>query len=117
MGKLIKFLLALLVLWAVWHVGVSYYHFYVFRDAVQELAQLGGDESDEALVARAARLAAENLVPLAAEDIRVRKDGSQVLVEASYVDRVEVLPRYRYPVTHTLRVRALVLAGLPARTR
>jgi hypothetical protein len=117
MGKLIKFLVAVLVLWAAWHVGISYYHFYVFQDAVEEMARLSGGDPDDGLAAQAARLAAESRLPLTADDIHVRKDSGQVVVEASYVDRVEVLPRYRYPFAHALRVRVFILAGLPPARR
>ena len=114
MGRLIKLILAVLVLWAAWHIGVSYYRFYMFQDAVQQMVQAGGGDADEVLVAQAAKLATENQVPLAAEDITVRREGGQTVVEASYVERVEVLPRYRYPFTHALHVRVFMLAGLPA---
>jgi hypothetical protein len=114
MRKLVKFILAVLTLWAAWHIGVSYYHFYVFEDAVREMVQLGGSEAEDALAAQAAKLAADSQVPLKAEDISVRKEAGQLVVEASYVDRVEVLPRYRYPFTHRLRVSVRVLAGLPS---
>ena len=114
MGKLIKFVLAVLALWVAWHVGISFYHFYVWEDAVQELVQLRGGEAEDVLAAQAAKLAVDNQVPLTVEGITVRKEAGQVVVEARYVDRVEVLPRYRYPINHTLSVKVYVLAGLPS---
>ena len=95
MRLLIKLAIVGLVVHACWRAASAYYEYYEFRDAVMAAAQQGGDERE--VQARVVGIASTMNVPVAAEQINVRRDSSHTLVDANYVDQIEILPTYRYP--------------------
>ena len=56
MGRLIRLVITLLVLWAVWHWAVAEWQRFTFEDEVKLVAQFGADRDEDAV--RAAVVAA-----------------------------------------------------------
>ena len=55
--------------------------------------------------------AEEQGVPLAAGDVTVERHGMLTTAEATYVDEIEVFPRYVYPMTWSFKVDARRIEG------
>ena len=117
MWKLIKIAIVLLVLHAVWRLGASYWRFYSFEDQVREMAVASGPQSEETLQDSVIRIATENGIPLAPEDLTVRKESGFVSVTAAYNENVEILPRYPYPWRHALDMRVYVMGAIAPSNR
>jgi hypothetical protein len=106
MRVVIKLLIAGLVVHGSWRAGAAYWDYYRFRDAVQELAQFARDSSDGVVQARVLEIASTFQLPLEAERVSVRREGPHTLIDAAYVDQIEILPSYRVPWTFTVNVDA-----------
>ena len=46
-------------------------------------------------------------MPLAPENLNVRRDGARTTADAAYTQPVEVLPSYRYPVRFSFSVEGI----------
>ena len=111
MGRLIRFAIVALLLWAVWHIGAAMWQQFQFQDEVKQVAQFGADR-DEATLRNAVMEAATKLeVPLEAERVNVRKQGDHVYIDLAYTVPVEILPRYRYPWTFTVSAEGWFVPG------
>jgi hypothetical protein len=93
---LVKLAIVALVANAAWQTVNAYWPHYKFREAVRSTAQYRGERSDAQLRARILELAATYDVPLADEDLTVRREQSRTIVEASYVRPVDLAPGYTY---------------------
>jgi hypothetical protein len=94
---LVKLALAALVANAAWRLGSAYAAFYRFRDAVTETMLFSADKTNAELQRRVIELASEYDVPLAADDVSIRRDDrNHTIVDGSYTQPVDVLPVYRY---------------------
>jgi hypothetical protein len=116
---LIKIAIALLVLHAAFRVGNAYWNFYRYEDALQQIAQFGDRRTERQVCNAAMSAAAEYGVPIAADDLTVRKGTNppfnceagptalkgnslagataELTIEGSYQDRLQLLPSYFYP--------------------
>ena len=106
--KLVTLIIVALILHAAWRAGSAYWVYYRFEDAIQEVAQFGGDSTDQEIRATVMKTAAEMGVPLKAEDVDVRKTQAKLFINASYDTRLELLPRYSYPWTFKTSVSAWI---------
>ena len=95
--KLIKLTVFLLIVYALYHVTPVWLRYYQFKDAVQEMALFTKEKSDPALIDHVMKIAQEQSVPLAREYVQVRRSGDRILIDASYVDTLKLLPGYEYP--------------------
>jgi hypothetical protein len=43
-------------------------------------------------------------VPIASENVSIRREGSRTWADAKYTEQIEVFPRYRYPVEFSFSV-------------
>ena len=111
MKTIIKLLVTALVVNATVRLGQSAWAQYQFRDSVQELVLFGSAETPTELKQEIIAEAAEQGVPVGVDDVMVDRQGMLTTAEASYVDPVEVFPRYIYPVTWTFKVDARRIAG------
>ncbi len=113
---LIKIAVALLVLHGAFRVGMAYWTFYRFEDALQEMAQFGDRKTEAALCDDAMQAAGNYGVPIAQNQIFVRRGSSapyncqsgptapdtgtpqqaatQLTIYGSYTDQVQLLPGY-----------------------
>jgi hypothetical protein len=113
---LIKIVIALIVLHGAFRIGSAYWNFYRYEDALQQLAQFGERRADKQLCDEAIETAANYGVPIPADGLTIfrgnnpphncggepsapaaRQPATQIRIEGSYVERVQVLPGYVYP--------------------
>jgi hypothetical protein len=111
---LIKLAITALVLNAAWRVGSTYWRYYQFEDALQELAQFGESRTDKMLCSQAIEKATNLDVPIAADALVIRRGpnpayncdkgfdaplahgggAAKIFIEGVYTDRMNVLPGY-----------------------
>ena len=105
---MIKFILKLLVFVvlanAAWRVGTAYLNHYRFEDAVLAAVQYRGTKTDAEVRKRVQELVSQFDVPLADEDLTVRKEQTHTIVEGSYTQPVELFPSYSRPFSFTLHL-------------
>jgi hypothetical protein len=109
MGTVIRLAIAALIVHGAWRTGAAYWRHYEFRDEVQATAQFAGGLAERDLHARVVKIAADRGIPLPADQIVVRRDGGHLIVEGSYVDRIEILPMYFRPWGFDLAVDVLTI--------
>jgi hypothetical protein len=113
MKTVIKLALVLAFINALVHGASAYWTFYQFRDGVQQTLIFAGRQPSSTVHAQILQDATELDVPIAPEDLIVRRTETRRFAEASYVQPVELFPNYEYPVTFTFSVTALSQPGLP----
>ena len=94
--RVIELVIALAFLYAGWHAGVAYFHYYQFTDALGELALFAGNSTEEQLRERVAELAQRYQVPLDPSLITVRTGSEVTQITAPYTEKVKLLPSYEY---------------------
>lgn len=96
MKRLITLLIVAAIVWAGFHTIPVYLRFFQFDEAVKEVARFAGTRSEQEVRNQVLDLADRYEVPLSPEDLVVRRERGATEIEAPYVERVEVLPRYYY---------------------
>jgi len=94
--KLVKLAIFLLVANAAYRVAPVSVHYFQFKDALQELALFSQKVSDAELIDRVMALADEHSIPLDRDYVQVRRANGQLIIDASYVESMPVLPGYNY---------------------
>ncbi len=94
--KLLQLAVFLLIANAVYQAAPVSWHYYSFRDALQELALFSQESSDSELIDRVMVLAQEHSVPLEREYVQVRRSNNQLLITASYIETMKFVPGYEY---------------------
>lgn len=97
MKTIIKLAVAALLLNGVWQLGTAYWNFYEFKDSVQDTADFSADKSPTQLEDRVRELADRHDIHLDADSLRVRKERTHTYIDASYVQMIELAPRFPYP--------------------
>lgn len=125
---LIKLAIVALIINGAWRVGTSYWRFYQFEDAAQEIAQFGERKSEKALCGEVLEKGSSLEIPLAPAEVNVRRGSSpvfnceagfqrgvgpgapsasmKIFVDARYTESLQLLPGYRYPWEFTSSVSA-----------
>jgi hypothetical protein len=93
---IIKLALAALIANAAWQAVNAYWPHYKFEDAVRSTLQFRSNRTDAQLRARILELAANYDIPVADQDIGIRRDETHTVVDASYVRPVNLAPGYTY---------------------
>lgn len=107
MKTILKLVVAALVMNAAYRCGMAAWTYYEFKDATQQLAIFGTQMSTNELQGRILQKASDLDVPLAPENLNVRRDGARTTADAAYTQPVEVLPSYRYPVRFSFSVEGI----------
>jgi hypothetical protein len=94
--KLVKLAIFLLIANAVYRIAPPAMHYYEFKDAVQELALFRQKTPEAELIDRIMALADEHGIPLDRDYVQVRRSNGQLIIDASYVESMAVLPGYNY---------------------
>ena len=89
---LIKLAVVALVANATWHAFGAFSPHYKLRDAVQYAAQHRSEMTDAALRDKILDLASRFDVPLTEDDVRVKHDAQQTVVDVSYMRLIELAP-------------------------
>jgi hypothetical protein len=101
---LVKLALVALLANATWHVFVVYLAHYKFKDSVTSTAQFGVEKTEPELRDRILVLAGELDVPVTDDNLSIRRDEHETVVETSYKRRIELVPGYKYEWPFTMRV-------------
>ena len=118
MKTLIKLLIAAAIINGAARYGLSAWTQYEFRDAVQQILLFGADASTDELKSEIMMEAERQGVPLERESLDVQQRDMVVSAQASYLDEIELFPRYIYPKTweFSLEVRHVDMRGMTGRT-
>jgi hypothetical protein len=105
----IKLAIVALIANAAWRVGSAYASYYKFKDAVHETTLYGPDKTDAQLRARILELATEYDLAIAEDSFTITRELNHTIVDGTFKQPVEVLPRYRYPWMFTWHVDTLTV--------
>jgi hypothetical protein len=117
MKTILKLLIAAIVLNAAVHGGLAAKHYYEFKQAAQEAVLFGADtpvtDIRQMILERAQAL---NL-PLAADDVKVNRQGGRTWADASYRQAIEVFPNQNYKMNWSFSVEgySMVLGATPSK--
>jgi hypothetical protein len=116
MATLIKFVIAVLILNAAARAGVAAFEHYQFTDAAHEAMVFAPNASDSQLVSVVAKIAHDHNVPLTEDEISLRHNGPDIVIEFSYDKDVVLVPgtfSKRWTFSPSLSVRSLRLVPAP----
>jgi hypothetical protein len=117
MATLIKFVIAVLILNAAARAGVAAFEHYQFTDAAREAMVFAPNASDVQLVQAVAKIAHDHNVPVTEDEINLRHDGPDIVIEFSYPKDVDLVPggvyTRRWEFAPSLSVRSLRLVPAP----
>ncbi len=111
MKTIIKLVIAALVVHATWRAATVYLRYYEFKDQVHEAAQFSDRKPESELHARVLSLAKQHEIPLAPEALNVRRQENHMLVDATYTEQIELLPRYFYPWEFKVHIDTFTYVG------
>jgi hypothetical protein len=115
MKTIIKLLITAAILHATWKGGSTYLRFWQFKEEVTEIAQFGVNQSNETLRGRVLDSARRRDIPINANTLSVQRRQARIIIDGSYVEQVELVPRYFYPWEAKLHVDVLTLVLQEAR--
>ena len=113
MKTLLKLLIAIALINAAARGGMAFWNFYQLKDAAERALLFGSSSTSEELYTQVLERAGELELPLAAEDLSVRRSGNRRFIEASYTQSIEFFPSYRYPVPFSFNVDTVVTGAVP----
>ncbi len=112
MRTIVTLIIVVGVLNAVGHAGTAYWKYYQLKDAAQEAAVFGGLTPTPALHEQVMDKANKLEIPILSDDVNVTQTGQKTVIEVTYVQPVELLPRYEYPITFRFSVEGLFMGSL-----
>jgi hypothetical protein len=92
MKTIIKVVVALVLVIAMFNAGRAAFNNYSFEDAVHEGLLFDPAATDEKLVDMVMKLAREYEIPMEAGDIKITSRGSDLMINMSYTDTVVLVP-------------------------
>ena len=92
MKTIIKIVVALVLVIAMFNAGRAAFNNYAFEDAVHEGLLFDPGATDEKLVDMVLKLAREYEIPMEAGDIKINSRGSDLIIFMSYTDEVVLIP-------------------------
>ncbi len=117
--KIVKLVVALLIVHGAARIGLAYWNYYRFEDSLQQLAQFGERRTEKQMCDEALETAGNYGVPIGASGIILRRGNNppfncesgpqavapgtavqpsmQMSIEAYYMEYVQILPGYTYP--------------------
>ena len=113
MKTLLKLLIAIALINAAARGGIAFWNFYQLKDAAERALLFGSSSTAEELYTQVLERAGELELPLAAEDLSVKRSGNRRIIEASYTQSVEFFPSYSYPVPFSFNVDTVVTGVAP----
>jgi hypothetical protein len=109
MKIIIKLILAAAIIHATWKGGNAYMRYWQFKQEVTEIAQFGVHRTDTELQNLVLEAARDKDIPLDPQAIKVQRRQAHIIIDATYLERVEVLPSYFYPWQAKMHVDVLTL--------
>jgi hypothetical protein len=111
MKVVIKLVIAALLANAAYQSGSAFLKYYQFKDETQQMILFGQGQSVSELTSQILGEATKRDVPLDEEGVTVTREGARTVAEVEYSDRIEVFPRYFYPVDFSFSAEAYGVAG------
>ena len=93
MKTILYLLLTALIVHGCYRAGTAAWRYYEFKDAVEQEARFGGNETVATLRARILKIAEEHGIALLPADLDVHKEGNETTVAALYGEQIELVPR------------------------
>jgi hypothetical protein len=109
MRTIIKLLIAAAVVNATVRVAAVTWQHYQFEDASQQVLLFGRNATETQLHDLIAQRAVDFEIPIDPASIEVVREPSRTLARASYTQRVELFPRYFYPMDFSFEVDTLAV--------
>ena len=109
MKTIIKLLITALVLHATWKAGTVYMRYWEFKEEVRQIAQFGVNQNDNDLRNNVYDSAKRRDIALDPGAISVKRQNQHIIIDANYIENVELVPRYYYPWEAKLHVDVLTL--------
>ena len=116
MSNIVRMILALVVLVATARAGMAALAYYQFTDVVQQAMLFAPNASDAQLVQRVLAVALQHDVPITKDDVTLRHEGFDIVVEFSYTRSITLIPGIytrSWTFSPSVSVRSL---RLPSRT-
>jgi hypothetical protein len=110
MKAIVKLVIAALVIHATWRAGSVYMRYYQFRDEARQIAQFQGARPESEIHERVLEAAARHQIPVDGEAVSVTRRDNHTYIDATYTERIELLPRYFYPWEFRMNVDAFTIA-------
>ncbi len=110
MKTIVKLVIAALIVHATYRAGSVYLRYYEFRDDVQQIAQFAGRQTDGELRNRVMEAAQLHGIPLNPDAASIRRLNNHLLIDATYTEQIEVLPRYFYPWLFKMNVDVVTIS-------
>jgi hypothetical protein len=101
---LLTLAIVLTTLNGVGRVGHAYLKYYQFRDAATERLRFSARTPTATLHEQMMEKAGKLEIPIQWDQLVATRDGTVTVIEASYVQAVELLPIYSYPITFQFQV-------------
>jgi hypothetical protein len=92
MKTIIKIVVSLFVLVAMFNAGRAAFNNYAFEDAVHEGLLFDPNATDTEIVDMVLKLAREYSVPIDPADVKINARGQDLIVNMSYTDTVALVP-------------------------
>ena len=112
--KLLKLAIVLLIANALYQFVPPFVHYVQFKDAVRQAVLFSKDVPDGVLLDKVMSLAEEHNVPIDRDAIVIRRDRSNLYIDASYVQAIAFVPTYSYPWQFEVKADAIHMAPLGA---
>src|SRR5690349_4961689 len=92
MKTIIKIVLAILVITALFNAGRAVMGNYQFEDAVHEQLLFDPHQSDAEIMKFLTKLADQYGVPLDPKDVNIKQVGQDVIIDMSYTENIALIP-------------------------
>ena len=109
MKTTIQLLITAALVHLMWNVGPIYLHHRDLREQLLETARKGLGLPDGVLRSQTLELAASLDIPLAAENVQIRRGPNRTYIDTSYTVELPLLPTVTYPWTFNISVDGLVV--------
>jgi hypothetical protein len=116
MKTLIKLVIVALIINACWHAGNAFLRYYRFKDEVHSTALFQSSRSDTELQARVQEIANQIQVPVLPEDIVIRRRENHTMIDATYTEQLELIPKKVFPWKFNVKVDAFTIDQAPPPT-
>jgi len=103
---IIKLAVAALVVFACWRSANVTLRYYKFKDAVHEVVLFSNSKSDAQLQGRVMDLARQFDIPMAEDDVDIKRVENRTIVNAVYTEQVELIPTKFFPWQFKVSVEA-----------
>ena len=111
MKTVIKLIIAAVLVNAAYRGGSVFLKYYQFKDETQQMILFGQAETVTALASQILNEATKRDVPLDGDGVDVTREGMRTVAEVSYTEKIELFPRYFYPMDFSFSAEAYGVAG------